>query len=122
MQTARPYYNKRARLRNALDNGGSSHDPYIGFEQEYTFIKDGQPLGWPKNGYPAPQGPFYCGAGANKVFGREIVEEHLNACEKAGLNIYGVNAEVMPGQWEFQLGYRGFDGEETSPLTMSDQL
>ena len=114
--------NKRAQLRNALDNGGHNHDPYIGFEQEYTFIKDGQPLGWPRNGFPAPQGPFYCGAGANKVFGREIVEEHLDACEKAGLNIYGVNAEVMPGQWEFQLGYRGFEGEETSPLTMSDQL
>ena len=114
--------NKRAQLRNALDNGGSSHDPYIGFEQEYTVLKDGQPLGWPKNGYPAPQGPFYCGAGANKVFGREIVEKHLEACEKAGLNIYGVNAEVMPGQWEFQLGYRGFNNEETSPLIMSDQL
>ena len=42
--------------------------------------------------------------------------------EEAGLNIYGVNAEVMPGQWEFQLGYRGFEGEETSPLAMSDQM
>ena len=114
--------NKRAELRKALDDGGASHNPYIGFEQEYTFLKDGQPLGWPRNGYPAPQGPFYCGAGATKVFGREIVEKHLSACEDAGLNIYGVNAEVMPGQWEFQLGYRGFEGEETSPLVMSDQL
>ena len=114
--------NKRAELRQALSNGGDTHNPYIGFEQEYTFLKDGQPLGWPKNGYPAPQGPFYCGAGATKVFGRNIVEEHLQACEEAGLNIYGVNAEVMPGQWEFQLGYRGFEGEETSPLAMSDQM
>ena len=114
--------NKRAELRKALDDGGNSHNPYIGFEQEYTFLKEGQPLGWPKNGYPAPQGPFYCGAGATKVFGREIVEKHLVACEQAGLNIYGINAEVMPGQWEFQLGYRGFENEETSPLTISDQM
>ncbi|KIH42931.1 hypothetical protein ANCDUO_27078, partial [Ancylostoma duodenale] len=49
-------------------------------------------------------GPYYCGVGANKVFGREIVNAHYRACLYAGLHIFGINAEVTPGQWEFQLG------------------
>ncbi|MHA2231322.1 MAG: glutamine synthetase beta-grasp domain-containing protein [Candidatus Hodarchaeales archaeon] len=76
----------------------------FGIEQEYTFFKGRDPLGWPDSGYPAPQGPFYCGVGADEVFGRQIVTEHVQACLRAGLNISGVNAEVMPGQWEFQVG------------------
>ncbi|HUQ17048.1 MAG TPA: hypothetical protein VM070_04610, partial [Candidatus Saccharimonadales bacterium] len=46
----------------------------------------------------------YCGVGADEVFGREVVEAHLDACIRAGLMIAGINAEVMPGQWEFQIG------------------
>jgi len=114
--------NKRAILRNLMENGGKSVDAYIGFEQEYTFFDGKDPLGWPKDGFPAPQGPFYCGVGADKTFGREIVEVHLDACIAAGLNIYGINAEVMPGQWEFQVGYRGIESEASDPLTMSDHL
>lgn len=48
--------------------------------------------------FPAPQGPYYCGVGAGKIFGRDIVEAHYRACLYAGINISGVNAEVMPGQ------------------------
>lgn len=82
----------------------SEHDTWFGLEQEYTFFKDGRPLGWPEQGYPAPQGPYYCSVGGDYVFGRDIVEEHLSACLAAGLEISGINAEVMPGQWEFQVG------------------
>lgn len=114
--------NHRAKLRTIMDNGGKDHDPWIGFEQEYTLMKGRTPLGWPDGGYPAPQGPFYCGVGADEVFGRELVDEHTQACLDAGLMLFGTNAEVMPGQWEFQIGYRGVKSESADPLTVSDHL
>ncbi|HXW60086.1 MAG TPA: glutamine synthetase beta-grasp domain-containing protein, partial [Myxococcota bacterium] len=114
--------NTRAPVRELQEKHGNILDPWIGFEQEYTFFADGRPLGWPKHGYPAPQGPFYCGVGSDRVFGRAIVEEHTALCLEAGLMIFGTNAEVMPGQWEFQIGYRGAKGEKADPLTSSDHL
>lgn len=79
-------------------------DTWFGLEQEYTFYEGRLPLGWPVSGFPAPQGGYYCGVGADEVFGRPIVNAHLQACIDAGLHISGINAEVMPGQWEFQIG------------------
>lgn len=114
--------NKRAELRRLLGKGGDQHDIWVGFEQEYTFFKDNAPLGWPKDGYPAPQGPFYCSVGTKVAYGRDIVEAHMMACTEMNLMIYGINAEVMPGQWEFQIGYRGKKGESADPLTVSDHL
>lgn len=85
------------------------NDFWFGFEQEY-FLWDpetNKPLGFPANGYPEPQGPYYCGVGATSAYGRDIVEEHLDLCIEAGLNIEGINAEVAAGQWEFQIFAKG---------------
>lgn len=114
--------NRRAALRGILENGGSDVDPWLGFEQEYTLFRNGRPLGFPKTGEAAPQGPYYCGAGNENVFGRPLVEEHAAACVKAGLLFYGINAEVMPGQWEFQIGYRGVEGEPGEALRACDDI
>ena len=90
-------------------------EPLFGIEQEYTFFSGSRPLGFPEGGFPAPQGRYYCGVGADEVFGRDIVEEHLQACIDTELLIEGINAEVMPGQWEFQIG-------TGNPLDVSDDM
>lgn len=91
------------------------HDPWFGIEQEYILTKRigsqlDWPIGWTPGEYPGPQGMYYCGQGAKYVYGREICDAHYKACLAAGVQIYGINAEVFPGQWEFQVGTcRGID-------------
>lgn len=115
--------NHRAELRNVLEKGGNKLNAWFGFEQEYTILEGRVPIGWPEKGYPAPQGPFYCGVGSEEAFGRDFVEAHTRACIDAGLMIYGINAEVLPGQWEFQIGYRGFEGDDdATALNVADHL
>lgn len=86
------------------------NDFWFGFEQEY-FLWDmsiDKPLGFPAEGFPKrPQGPYYCSVGAQNAYGRYIIEEHLDACLDAGLNVEGINAEVATGQWEFQIFAKG---------------
>ncbi|MBA2280649.1 MAG: glutamine synthetase beta-grasp domain-containing protein [Actinomycetota bacterium] len=106
--------NTRAPLAE-VDAKYADQEMWFGIEQEYTLFQGSRPLGFPDNGYPAPQGPYYCGVGADEIYGRPMVEAHMSACLEAGLSLSGINAEVMPGQWEFQIG-------PASPLEVGDHL
>jgi glutamine synthetase len=96
--------NTRAVLRETFEKY-KHEEPWFGFEQEYTlYDKDGlRPLRWPEGGgYPAPQGKYYCGVGADEVLGSRLIEVNTDDQINASLKIAGTNAEVMPSQWEFQ--------------------
>ena len=125
--------NTRSRLTTILNEGAAKTEGWFGFEQEYfLYYPDGENrgatngliMGWPGDTEPAPQGPYYCGTGAENVVGREIAMRHLRYCMEAGLLIYGLNAEVALGQWEFQVGHRGLssDTDEANALIASDHL
>lgn len=90
----------------------------FGIEQEYTILeRNGKPYKWTNCSEPGlgPQGPYYCSVGGDRAFGREIADEHMLCCLQAGIHICGTNAEVMPSQWEFQIG-------TCDMLTVSDDL
>ena len=103
--------NTRYLLDDTLQFIESDIDEWFGFEQEYTLFVNETPLGWPVVGEPKPQGDYYCG----RNVGEYISREHLNACIDAGISICGTNAEVMLGQWEYQIGAGG-------SIHMSDDL
>lgn len=100
--------NFRIHAKKIMD-AAADEEPWFGIEQEYTLVGTKTkfttwPLGWPHNGYPGQQGPYYCSVGASNCFGRVIADAHYRACLYAGIKCSGTNAEVMPGQWEYQVG------------------
>jgi glutamine synthetase len=105
--------NTRRKLEETLVDLCYDIDEWVGFEQEYTLFENGRPLGWPviELGEPEPQGDYYCG----RNVGESIMRKHMNACIQAGISICGTNAEVMLGQWEYQIGAGG-------SIHMSDDL
>ncbi|CAM5628344.1 Glutamine synthetase OS=Streptomyces sp. ACT-1 OX=1609288 GN=SACT1_5617 PE=3 SV=1 [Streptomyces griseus subsp. griseus] len=104
--------NTRAALRPVAEQF-AGQAPIFGIEQEYTFFDGHRPLGFPEGGFPAAQGGYYCGVGADEIFGREIVEKHLDNCLAGSGHLR--HQRRGHGQWEFQVG-------PLSPLEVSDQL
>lgn len=105
--------NTRYKFKN-LFRHHKNRDIKFGFEQEYV-LWDGETkniIGWPEGGNPEPQGMYYCGVGGWNVYGRDMAEEHMELCISAGLEITGINAEVLLGQWEYQIGGPDADGLE----------
>ena len=103
--------NTRRELEELLEDLEDDIDEWVGFEQEYTLYEKGWPYGWPSREEPAPQGDYYCG----RNIGENIMKEHTDACIATGISICGTNAEVMLGQWEYQIGAGG-------SIHMSDDL
>ena len=81
-------------------NQNPNAKPWFGLEQEYFFSTTPTNIFFDKH---EEQGRFYCGVGLPAIQ-RKIVEEHLEACLTANIQISGTNAEVAPNQWEFQIG------------------
>ena len=109
--------NYRPWARDIFD-AHSEEEPWYGIEQEYFLMRrhrprEGsneteevalKPLGFNIHKLEGSQGQYYCSVGAENTFGRDIADAHLLACLHAGLTISGLNAEVAPGQWEYQIG------------------
>lgn len=101
-----PLSNNHRHSAVRLFNGDSDAQPWYGLEQEYFMMNPNtqRPLGFPQSGYPEPQGNYYCSVGTLNNFGRKIADLHYKMCLSSGVKISGINAEVAPGQWEFQVG------------------
>lgn len=88
---------------NEIFNQQLEQEPWYGLEQEYFIIdpKTGLPFGYNATNL---QGQYYCSVGSENAYCRDIAEKHMQYCLYAGISISGINAEVAPGQWEFQVG------------------
>lgn len=85
---------------------------WFGIEQEYFFVDpftknvvDFIPYN-NKNNDKLLQGAYYCGVGGNNIYTkqRNIALKHMSICLDMNIPISGINAEVAPSQWEYQVG------------------
>ena len=112
---------------NEIFNQQLNQKPMFGIEQEFfisSYSKDSnntmvfQPICFSnKNWTLKEQGDYYCGIGFDNALGRHIIEDAFYNLFYANLNITGLNAEVAPSQWEFQVCSIGIDAADTLILT-----
>ena len=77
--------------------------PMFGIEQEFFLNEGNIPVGMKDSKDMKEQGDYYCGVGGGNAIGRECIERAFANCLYAGLSLTGLNAEVAPSQWEFQV-------------------
>lgn len=85
---------------NLIFDKGADKEPWFGLEQEYYMVPH---FGQKNTSINLPEDKHYCGIGLDNTQ-RQIAEQHLTACIRAGITISGLNAEVSESQWEFQIG------------------
>ncbi len=94
-----PLSNNHRHEAEKIFNSKLEEEPWFGLEQEYyMFDKKVQAINCDK------LGQYYCNPIVQEKICTQIAEEHAIACLEAGIKISGINAEVAPRQWEFQIG------------------
>ena len=109
--------NTRACAREIFAMTTEHKNPMFGLEQEFFISrKTGTklvPVAFPTNQtVPEPQGDYYCGVGGSNIYGRDYIHEILQKALTAGLHLTGMNAEVAPAQWEFQVCSVGIEAAD----------
>ena len=82
------------------------YESWFGIEQEYMILDKFHQIynDTNINKFNYNKNQHYCSVGMGKSMGREIAENHMLMCINAGIKICGINSEVTPSQWEFQIG------------------
>lgn len=100
--------NTRNIAQNLFSLESQHSEPMFGIEQEFFISRMGcgklLPIGFPMNNYmPREQGDYYCGVGGMNILARNVINEVRDNLIYSEIPITGLNAEVAPSQWEFQV-------------------
>ena len=96
-------------------NKTRNEEPWFGIEQEYIMLDRKGKLYGIDDTEQIKSNRYYCSVGYVNPVCREIMNEHMIICIDAGIKICGINTEVTPSQFEFQIGPLG-------PLEVCNQL
>ncbi len=103
-----PLGNNHRHQAEIIFNNKLNEEPWFGLEQEYYMIdKQTEHIISFKQviGISSTRiGKYYCNPIYQDKITTKIAEEHMMACLEANIKISGINAEVAPSQWEFQIG------------------
>lgn len=110
--------NSRHLAVKIFDSPSDHKEPMFGLEQEFFISRlSGTnliPISFPDNqSQPRPQGDYYCGVGGSNIYARVLIEKILDLLLYCNLPITGLNAEVAPAQWEFQVCSTGIDAADS---------
>jgi glutamine synthetase len=95
---------------NVLFNKFQSYQPLYGLEQEFFFFNRNTRHPFEYSALSSEltneikQGLYYCGNGSSAGVERKIMNDFIGRALNCGLTISGINQEVAPSQWEFQVG------------------